>query len=60
LEERDMTLSEIPHRRPVALALANGAAAGIIAAVTGPLGGLAAAIALGGPWAVVAIARRLA
>jgi len=55
-----MTLSEIPHRRPVALALANGAAAGIIAAVTGPLGGLAAAIALGGPWAVVAIARRLA
>ncbi|MCK6564675.1 MAG: hypothetical protein L6Q80_07990 [Dehalococcoidia bacterium] len=55
-----MTLSEFTHRRPVSLALANSAAAGLIAAATGPVGGLLAAVALGGPWALAALARRLA
>lgn len=55
-----MTLSEATHRRPLAVAIANGAATGLIAAATGPVGGLLAAVALGGPWALVALARRLA
>lgn len=59
LEDSNMTLAQLTHRRPVVLAAANSAATGLIAAATGPIGGLIAAVALGAPWAAVAIARRL-
>lgn len=56
-----MHLTTLTPARRAALALAQGAGAGLIAAATGPIGGLLAACALGlPPVLTAAIARRLA